>query len=47
MIVDTSALIAIAWDEPERTQFESADAVRLVSAASVLASAWCKFAGIR
>jgi uncharacterized protein with PIN domain len=39
MIVDTSALIAIAWDEPERARFEDAieaDPVRLVSAASVL-----------
>jgi ribonuclease VapC len=39
MIVDTSALIAIAWDEPERTRFEDAieaDSVRLISAASVL-----------
>ena len=24
MIVDTSALIAIAWDEPERARFEDA-----------------------
>jgi ribonuclease VapC len=42
MIVDTSALIAIAWDEPERTRFEDAieaDPVRLVSAASVLEGA--------
>jgi ribonuclease VapC len=39
MIVDTSVLIAIAWDEPERARFEDtieADPVRLVSAASVL-----------
>jgi uncharacterized protein with PIN domain len=36
MIVDTSALIAIAWDEPERAQFQDAieaDPIRLVSAA--------------
>ena len=42
MIVDTSALIAIAWDEPERARFEhaiEADPVRLVSAASVLEGA--------
>ena len=42
MIVDTSALIAIAWDEPERARFEDAieaDPVRLVSAASVLEGA--------
>jgi ribonuclease VapC len=42
MIVDTSALIAIAWDEPERARFENAieaDPVRLVSAASVLEGA--------
>ena len=42
MIVDTSALIAIAWDEPERVRLEDAieaDPVRLVSAASVLEGA--------
>ena len=42
MIVDTSALIAIAWDEPERARFEDAieaDPVRLVSAGSVLEGA--------
>ena len=42
MIVDTSALVAIAWDEPERARFEDAieaDPVRLVSAASVLEGA--------
>ena len=42
MIVDTSALIAIAWDEPERGRFEDAieaDPIRLVSAASVLEGA--------
>jgi ribonuclease VapC len=42
MIVDTSALIAIAWDEPERARFEDAieaDSVRLISAASVLEGA--------
>jgi ribonuclease VapC len=42
MIVDTSALIAIAWDEPERARFEDAieaDPVRLISAASVLEGA--------
>lgn len=42
MIVDTSALLAIAWDEPERAQFQDAieaDPVRLVSAASVLEGA--------
>jgi hypothetical protein len=35
MIVDTSAVIAIAWDEPERARFEDAieaDPVRLISA---------------
>jgi ribonuclease VapC len=42
MIVDTSALLAIAWDEPERARFEDAieaDPVRLISAASVLEGA--------
>jgi ribonuclease VapC len=42
MIVDTSALLAIAWDEPERGPFENAieaDPVRLISAASVVESA--------
>jgi ribonuclease VapC len=42
MIVDTSALIAIAWNEPERARFEDvieADPVRLISAASVLEGA--------
>ena len=42
MIVDASAVIAIAWDEPERARFEDAieaDAVRLISAASVLEGA--------
>ena len=42
MIVDTSALLAIAWDEPERARFEDAieaDPVRLISAASVFESA--------
>jgi ribonuclease VapC len=42
MIVDTSALIAIAWDEPERAQFQDAieaDPLRLVSAASALEGA--------
>lgn len=42
MIVDTSARLAIAWDEPERARFEDAieaDRVRLVSAASVLEGA--------
>jgi ribonuclease VapC len=42
VIVDTSALIAIAWDEPERVRFEDAieaDPVRLISAASVLEGA--------
>jgi len=42
MIVDTSALLAIAWDEPERGRFEDAvdaDPVRLISAASVLEGA--------
>jgi ribonuclease VapC len=42
MIVDTSALIAIAWDEAERAQFQDAievDPIRLVSAASVLEGA--------
>ena len=42
MIVDTSALIAIARDEPERARFEDAieaDPVRLISAASVLEGA--------
>ena len=39
MVVDTSALIAIAWREPERTDFIDAiesDPVRLISAAGVL-----------
>jgi ribonuclease VapC len=42
MIVDTSAVLAIAWDEPERARFEDAieaDPVRLISAASVFESA--------
>ena len=42
MIVDTSALIAIAWNEPERVRFEDAidaDPVRLISAASVIEGA--------
>jgi len=42
MIVDTSALLAIAWDEPERVRFEDAieaAPVRLISAASVFESA--------
>jgi ribonuclease VapC len=42
VIVDTSALIAIARDEPERARFEDAieaDPVRLISAASVLEGA--------
>jgi uncharacterized protein with PIN domain len=38
MIVDTSALIAIAWDEPAI----EADSVRLISAASVLEGAIVK-----
>jgi ribonuclease VapC len=33
MIVDTSALLVIAWDEPERGRFE--DAIEAVSAAQV------------
>jgi ribonuclease VapC len=39
MVVDTSALIAIAWDEPERERFQDGierEPVRLISAASVL-----------
>lgn len=39
MVVDTSALIAIAWDEPERQRFQHGierEPVRLISAASVL-----------
>jgi ribonuclease VapC len=39
MVVDTSALIAIAWDEPERARFQDGierEPVRLISAASVL-----------
>jgi ribonuclease VapC len=39
MVVDTSALIAIAWSEPERAGFMDAiesDTVRLISAAGVL-----------
>jgi ribonuclease VapC len=42
MIVDTSALLAIASDVPERIRFEDAiegDPVRLISAASVLEGA--------
>jgi ribonuclease VapC len=42
MIVDTSALLAIAWDEPERARFEDAiemTPVRRISAASVLEGA--------
>jgi len=42
VIVDTSALLAIAWDEPERGRFEDAieaDPVRLISAASVFEGA--------
>ena len=39
MIVDTSALLAIAWDEPERSRFQDAleaSTNRLISAASFL-----------
>lgn len=39
MIVDTSALLAIAWDEPERSRFQDAleaATSRLISAASFL-----------
>ena len=39
MVVDTSAVLAIALDEPERCRFEDAierDATRLISAASAL-----------
>jgi ribonuclease VapC len=39
MVIDTSALIAIAWDEPERERFQNIIArepVRLISAASVI-----------
>ena len=39
MVVDTSALIAIAWDEPERERFQDdieREPVRLISAASLL-----------
>jgi ribonuclease VapC len=39
MVIDTSALIAIAWDEPERERFQDAierEPVRLISAASVM-----------
>lgn len=42
MIVDTSALLAIAWDEPERARFEDAieaDPVRRISAAVALEGA--------
>jgi ribonuclease VapC len=42
MIVDTSALLAIAWDKPERARFEDAiemTPVRRISAASVLEGA--------
>lgn len=42
MIVDTSAVLAIAWDEPERVRFEDAieaDPVRRISAASVIEGA--------
>ena len=39
MVIDTSALIAILFDEPDATDFEAAlesDSTRLMSAASVL-----------
>jgi ribonuclease VapC len=39
MVIDTSALIAIAWDEPERGRLQDViegEAVRLISAASVI-----------
>jgi ribonuclease VapC len=39
MVVDTSALIAIAWNEPERERFQNGlerEPVRLISAASVV-----------
>jgi ribonuclease VapC len=39
MVVDTSALIAIAWGEPERERFQNGlerEPVRLISAASVV-----------
>jgi ribonuclease VapC len=42
MIVDTSALIAIARNKPERTRFQDAieaDPVRIVSTAAVLEGA--------
>lgn len=42
MVIDTSALLAILFDEPGASQIESAiesDPVRLISAASVLESA--------
>jgi ribonuclease VapC len=42
MVVDTSALIAIAWDEPERVRFQDAierDPTRLLPDACVLAAA--------
>jgi ribonuclease VapC len=39
MVIDTSAIVAIAFDEPEAAAFEQfivKDAIRLISAASVL-----------
>ena len=39
MVIDTSALIAIAWGEPERERFQDVierEAVRVISAASVI-----------
>lgn len=42
MVIDTSAILAIAFDEPEASDFEGkivADPVRLISAATVLEAA--------
>ena len=42
MVIDTSAIVAIALDEPEATEFEqriAGDTVRLISAATVLEAA--------
>ena len=42
MVIDTSAIVAIALDEPEAAEFETriaGDTVRLISAATVLEAA--------
>jgi ribonuclease VapC len=43
MVLDNSALVALLFDEPEAEEFRAAveeDTTRLVSAATLLESAW-------